>query len=193
MKASKQYHKMQGLAATRLRLGISQQAMALELGISNSFLSRIENGERIIPAAALAKLSALEITIAAAATVQPLQAVQGETWSTAEKESFARAALDKGERCRQKAAKLQLDLDIMTTRYNQLCESLNKIASLISQPAANGEAAPGRASHLEKHRDAMAAKLGRYGRFAQTALRHKIALLYAEADLHTMDAYSFGR
>lgn len=60
MKGYRQLKKLQGIGATRLRLGLTQELFALELGMSRSLLSKVENRERSLPLAALAKLSEME-------------------------------------------------------------------------------------------------------------------------------------
>lgn len=45
---------------TRVRLGLSQAVMAKRLGVSQSFLSMCENGQRKIPASVRAKLEELQ-------------------------------------------------------------------------------------------------------------------------------------
>lgn len=57
MKASKEFKIMQGIGAVRLRLGLTQKAFALELGISPSLLCRAEKRQRSLPLLALTKLA----------------------------------------------------------------------------------------------------------------------------------------
>lgn len=188
MKAYKEYQKMQGLAATRLRLGLSQVSMAIELGISNSLLSQAENGKRSLPTPALAKLAALDIKLAAttsarAANMQP-------DWSAKERQSIQEKALKKEQQCIDRAAKLQSQLDAMKDRYEKLCGRIHKTTAVLEETVtAQAAETSFTDKHLQLHRDILLNKLSSCGPKPQTELRHKIALLHAEAHLHAMDAH----
>ncbi|RYZ35277.1 MAG: helix-turn-helix domain-containing protein [Sphingobacteriales bacterium] len=56
---------MNSIAATRIRLGLSQELFAMELGVSRSTLSKAENRIRSLPTEAMLKLAQLEIHFAA--------------------------------------------------------------------------------------------------------------------------------
>ncbi len=190
MKSGKQYRKEHGIGATRLKLGLTLKALAMELGISESMLSRVEQGERRLSAGALAKLSSIEIEMAAVISVQNKRPYQ-EVWSEVEKKSLAGKADAKAVRCRQRAAFLQASLNRMQDRYNKICKSLGELESLINSSEGSGDPLNFKPGHLQKHRDVLETKFRHCGKCAQIDLHRKITLLHAEADLYAADAASF--
>lgn len=52
--------KSQSLTATRIRLGLSQNQLAAQLGVSKAAIGMAETGQRKLPLAALIKLVELE-------------------------------------------------------------------------------------------------------------------------------------
>lgn len=65
MKAFKHYKRLKSATSLRLKLGLSQQAFARQIGISKSLVSMVENGRRSLPTQALLKIAELETTLAA--------------------------------------------------------------------------------------------------------------------------------
>jgi transcriptional regulator with XRE-family HTH domain len=66
MKTFKQYRRIEGIAATRVRLGLSQQEFADQLGISRSLVAKAEGRQRTLPTSTIVKIASLEILLAGA-------------------------------------------------------------------------------------------------------------------------------
>lgn len=168
---------MQGIAATRLRLGLSQEMFAIELGVSRSMLSKAENGVRLLPTAALLKLAALEISITAGAPAKLQEQMskpatgtatinQSLPLVTATRHSF----ITEAEKCKNK-------LDVLIARYKKVLLNMSQVELIMTGMVAENEKfAPG---YLQLHRYKQLRKLKHCGPAAQDALRNKISLLYA--------------
>lgn len=189
MKSLKDFEKKHGIAGTRLRLGLTQQVFALELGISRSYLALCENGQRSLPVAALTKLAALHIKIAAT-DMAHMGSLQKEMFSDAENAKASQEFYKKEQKCLLEAARCQEVLDKMLVRYQQIRQCLSQVEQLIEAATYDGGTAllPG---HLELQRHSLLIKLMKCSQPAQASLRNKIALLYAAAHLHTMSAENY--
>jgi transcriptional regulator with XRE-family HTH domain len=189
MKSLKDFEKMHGIGSTRLRLGLTQQAFALELGISRSYLALCENGQRSLPVAALTKLAALHICMAAT-DIADHGSLQKEMFSDAENAMASREFYKQEQKCLLEAARCQELLDKMLVRYQQVRQCLSQVEMLIEAATHDGSTAllPG---HLEMQRDSLLIKLMKCSQPAQASISNKIALLYAEAHLHTMSAEKY--
>jgi transcriptional regulator with XRE-family HTH domain len=187
MKAFNHFKTMQGIGATRLRIGMSQEAFATELGISRSMVSMSERGERRLPMSALAKVSALEIRIAAAAMISskeqmhPMEQCEGIL-----NEHSPFLFKYKAESCRLAADSKECKLQVMIARYNQLRRSLDELELLVKTCPADTDSFQSR--KLRFLQTELGFKLNRCSVAAQNALRTKIALLRSEAELHEMNA-----
>lgn len=159
---------MQGIAAIRSSLGLSQQAFALELGISQSLLSRAENRQRSLPMAALARLSALEIQLVQAA------GSRGNTTAPPPSASDPLTAAKQQKKITD-ASHYEATLHNMILRYEQLSKNLETTNSLVSN--AGSHFIPG---HLELHRLQLLKKIKLCGPAAQEKLRQKIRLYKKE-------------
>ncbi|MBC7937965.1 MAG: helix-turn-helix transcriptional regulator [Rhizobacter sp.] len=183
MKSYDYYKKMQGIGSVRLRLGLSQEVFALELGISRSTLSKVENNQRTLPTTALIKLAALEISLAATVTSKMELRVQNVKTAACSVMHYYKEL-----NCRADAERKQVDLEIMLINYNRFKTSFDQISLLIE--TAGERFLPGQ---LEILKYSLQQKIDKYGPQAQAALRHKIALLNAEASLHAVTQRTLGK
>jgi transcriptional regulator with XRE-family HTH domain len=185
MKSFNRFKTMQGIGAVRTRLGLSQELFAMELGISRSMLSKVENKNRTLPTSALVKLAALEISLAGKQTIAVQQEPHPSELAEDYNNDHAPSLLHLQQKtCTAEAEKLQFQLDIMMIRYQQVLFSLDQVEQMIEENNANpGRFFPGL---LEAHRYAMLRKLNKCSLPAQATLRHKIALQRAAAGLHAV-------
>jgi transcriptional regulator with XRE-family HTH domain len=175
MKTFKQIRKLEGIAATRIRLGMSQQAFAIELGISRSLLSRVENRQRTLPTATLVKLAVLEMALVTTdKTSGPGYSMPGKDiggHSPLSTVNFTKTT------CQLEVVTLQARLRHMMTRYAQAIQSLSHIDKLMA--AAENEVGRFASVYLHVHRYNIRRKINKCNPAAQAALRYKIALLQA--------------
>jgi transcriptional regulator with XRE-family HTH domain len=182
MKAYRKYKTLQGIGSIRIRLGLTQQAFAVELGISRSLLSLVESRSRTLPTAALVKLAAMEAAIAGAcnpyAAGKPHPAESQDTGA----DKYAPAAIQGREmNSRLQAAQQQYRLKQMELNYGQLRQNLQNIEQVIGAGAfLDGHFSTG---FLEGQRYNILRKLSNCNLPAQLALRHKIVMLQAAAEL----------
>jgi transcriptional regulator with XRE-family HTH domain len=182
MKAFKQYRKLEGIAATRIRLGLSQEAFALELGVSRSLISKAENRERTLPTSAYIKLAGLVITLTAANTAgakaQPHPVELEESCMN----DHAPSVMHYREmNYRVEAESLQNKLTMMRARYQQVRQSLEQVELLIAARADSDDQFS--KSCLEMHRYNLCRRLNKCSLPAQASLENKIALKQAAAEL----------
>jgi hypothetical protein len=85
-------------------------------------------------------------------------------------------------RCRAEALSLQCRLDVMAAKYKQLRLSLDQVEALIETGKA--KETNFRVGYFEIHRSTLCRSVNKCSLPAQANLRHRIALLYAEAELH---------
>ena len=185
MRSFIEYKKMQGIAATRVRLGLSQEIFAMELGITRSLLSKAENKQRSLPTTALAKLAALEIALAAETTANmDMHSGPATVIESQGTEQASTIFHYKEMACRAEAERKEFKLAIMLARYNEYRRSLDQLNLLV---LANGGDHPRfQPGKLEVSRFLVQQKLNKCDLPVQANLRHKIALLYAEAELHAV-------
>jgi transcriptional regulator with XRE-family HTH domain len=183
MKAYRKYKTAQGIGAIRTRMGLTQQAFAIELGISKSLVSMVENHQRNLPTSALVKLAAMEKAIAVKSTPADQRKPHPvELEEDGMNEHAPSAMYFKEMNCRLEAQKQQYRLNQMEINYSQLRQSLENLEKLIgSEACLNGNFRQG---FLELHRYHITRKLIRCSLPAQAALRHKITLLQAAAELN---------
>jgi transcriptional regulator with XRE-family HTH domain len=183
MKASKLFRNPDGLAATRARLGMSQRDFAQTLGISKALVSMVEGNRRTLPVPCLVKLASLEVAVSGAVTADLKQLPHPVEVEAHYLNEHAPVMLEYKEmHCRAEARMLESKLEVMGTRYQQLRANLEGIEKLLDETACLQDS-PLRPC-LEVHRYSLSRKLTRLGLPAQAALRNKIGLLHAAAELH---------
>lgn len=174
MIAYKIYKREQGIGAIRMRLGLSQEQFAMQLGVSRSLLSKAEHKKRSLPLAALAKLSALEISMRTHAlmhtTAQIAQAEQALAQKYLEEKTINYGV---------EIILLQHELKKMECSYAALGKSLHCLESLIG--ARHSQELCLSAAELHRHYVSLIAKRKRCSLSAQAALRNRIMLLQAGA------------
>jgi transcriptional regulator with XRE-family HTH domain len=179
MKASKQFRKIEGIAATRQRLGITQEDLAQHLGISPRMVGMVENRQRTLPSFALVKLASLEILLAGQASIKATQQpLPIETAENGLNDHCSSVLYYKEMKARAEASALQYKLQAMETNYQQLRVSLDHTEKMISSGSDFDMA------YLHMHRYTLTRKVTKCSLAAQASLRHKIALLHAAAELH---------
>ena len=185
MKTYAQYRRLEGIAATRVRLGFSQQAFADQLGISRSMVSKAETRRSTLPTYVLVKLANLEITMAAAMTAKTnaaQQALPVEVENSCTNDHAPMVLEYKEMKCRAEAESLQCQLKLMENKYKQLRDSLTQVEAMIE----GGNSVPGNLGtvYLQGHRLDLLKKINKVSQPAQADLRHRVALLHAAAELH---------
>ena len=174
MKTGSDHPQTQGLADIRQQLGLSQQLMAYQLGISRSLVSRAEKYNRSLPAAALQKLAALEKRMATADIVVTRFSLPKTDISnkngiiTAKKFNTAEEA---------KLEVLTVKLSQMKERYQQLQQQLADLMAMKQAGEGSAELAP---ALLELQHYKLLRKLHHCNIPAQQKLEHKIYLLTAD-------------
>lgn len=124
---------MPGIKTTRRQFGLSQQLLAAYLDVPRSLLSMAELNRRTLPAAALLKMQALQITAPAQTPPALPEAVQKE---------FSAQITFEIKELQYRATKLQRKLDTMQTRYAQAAEKKMLAAVLqVSHKTYNKDAA----------------------------------------------------
>jgi transcriptional regulator with XRE-family HTH domain len=174
----------QGLYATRIRLGFSQEEFSRHLGISRALVGLAENRKRTLPTAALVKLAGLEILMAGPAKpTEDLPLHPAETAPQSFDEHSEAAIHYKEVCCRADAQLLQVKLTQMESRYKQLRTSLAQIEQLL-EAQTDVEKENFGLAYLNLHRYNLCRKIQKCSLPAQAALRNKVALLFAAAELH---------
>jgi transcriptional regulator with XRE-family HTH domain len=181
----------QGLYATRIRLGFSQEEFGRHLGISRALVGLAENRKRSLPTAALVKLAGLEILMAGPAqTKEDLPVHPAETAPLCFDEHSEAAIHYKEVCCRTEAQMLQVKLTQMEARYKQVRRSLDVIEQLLEAQNESEKENFGLA-YLNLHRYNLCRKIQKCSLPAQAALRNKVALLFAAAELHKASLQEF--
>lgn len=177
MIASKTYQTKNGLAALRLRLGLSQQAFAGQLGISRSLLGYAENHKRSLPTSALLRLAALEMVL-------HQQATQKNTKPACLQATFPIPHTSKKALMQQRIQTLhtslrrrECELQRMLCAHGQAQQCLAQLDLLMTAgPAATGRFPAGA---LELHRYTLLRKLNKSGAIPQAHLLNRIEILQA--------------
>jgi transcriptional regulator with XRE-family HTH domain len=177
--------KPNGFTATRLRLGLSQQQLAMQLGISKAAVGMAETGRRNLPVAALFKLAELEIKMANATVTTSVN-----TGSNTDKQTIQDSPIQgrseeiqiRELQCELQIQKLTDSLNKMIVQHKRLHTQLQLLDSVIqSDPESTGNML-GLCMHL--HRERVARQLAKCCPTEQALLRNKIALLSAETHLN---------
>lgn len=133
MKRSKKLKILRGVTAVRVKLGLTQLALAQYLGISKSLVSMVENGHRNLSSASLAKLAGLETGI-------DIEQLPGEESPTDQTPLREPAQVDSFRNARKKInalyiLELQYRLNIMNNRCTEITGSLLKLERLLQMQA----------------------------------------------------------
>ena len=174
MKAYKEYRQLNSIASTRIKLGLSQEMFAIELGVSRSAVSKAENKTRSLPTAALLKLAALELSLAAEASdiVQSQymkSLVKPETGPTAFKLFNTRTG-----NLREEISRLLEKQNHLESEYEKLQTALAQVKLMeADEGTATGRFDP---SYLPIRKYKLLRRLNRCGPDAQQALRSKILM-----------------
>ena len=181
MKAYTEYKRMNSIAATRIRLGISQEMFAMELGVSRSMVSKAENRTRSLPMPAMLKLAALELSLATEVTDKAVDAVG----TAADRPSFTfrqtLAMVRTVGRCSSEIERLKEQLYKLETEHFKIQLGLKQV-ELMEMP---GDSAVARVDprYLPMRRYKLLKKLQKCGPPAQEILKNKVLLLTAAATL----------
>ncbi len=178
MKAYNYYKKKQGIGAIRMVLGLTQQALASQLGISRGFLSNAENNKRSLPTPAMLKLALLHARITGTKT--PPESGNA-TPATGTHERSEEPVLELLKKLEQEAARLQHRLQVMICTHAHLVQCLDNVEGLLYAPQ-NKDAGKG-LPYLKIHRSIIIRKITKCSPGMQAVLRKKIALLRAAAAL----------
>lgn len=178
---------MQGLRATRLRLGFTQEVFALELGISRSFLALCEKGARSLTPAALQKLSLIEIELDRNAKAGRKAVTLPAAWTMYRNETARIQFNDEALQSQMMASDCGIKLQKMIDRHNRILQQVAEVEMLL-ESTASGNGGPFLPTHLILHRDMLLSKLEDCDLHAQTVLRHKISLHLAAASLYKSSA-----
>ena len=163
------------LAEARQKLGLSQQQLATELGISRTMVVMVEQNKRNLSTDALLKLAALEMSretlplelpSAAPAVKMPASYSHIRGRRTCTSLLIQEAASD------LKCRRLKASLDDMVLQYER---TVKWLAMLDGMDGGN--------SQIKRQREAAEAKLARNSLAAQAILKHEIALAEAQAEL----------
>ena len=179
MKATKKLKKLQGIGATRVRLGLTQELFALELGLSRSLLCKVENRQRSLPLTALSKLAEMEkrlsSIVAARGQAIPAETLQNVT-TTPDDDTRAPSA-----RYELQLQRLQEKLIQMQQSYAALGVSLDCMEGLMNSdpgyPSNEGSV------YLQIQCFTLQCKRNKCGLPAQASLQFKIHLLKAAVAL----------
>lgn len=172
MKAYHQFKKQQGIARLRLKLGLTQEAFAKELGISRSMLSKAENRIRSLPTNALLKLAGLEIKYAEISNRQSNDTnEEGGAGLTPVTISESEMATVNAE---SKIEKWEKELEKMADSYEKLKKTLQEVDNVIAHNSFLERFLPG---SIESQRYKLIKKIHKCDPTTQQLLRKKIELL----------------
>jgi transcriptional regulator with XRE-family HTH domain len=168
MKASRQIKLLQGVTAIRVRLGFTQKQFGEYLLISRSTVSMIEGGKRIISAAALRRISQLEISLLKTGYGNAeLIGEPGETEKLLEKKEMLTR-----ERNLLLLSELRYKLNRMKMKFEELGEAAYNLRWLLAESTDAAQTA-----RFQIARDKVAVKLKRCDRQAQAKLEGRMAQL----------------
>lgn len=159
-------------------MGMSQERMAIYLGISRALLAMVETGNRTLPVNAIIKLGQLEAVLNNL-TANPTPSSLAEMQRQA---SEHRAVLNKlYASCTREIKAAQRQLAWMQDQYEGCMRSLQLVAYELAK-LGNSEADQLQRVNMELHEQETLKKLQQCGPGAQGRLRHKINVLAYEAD-----------
>ncbi|MBC7936489.1 MAG: helix-turn-helix transcriptional regulator [Rhizobacter sp.] len=170
MKLSKQIRILRGVTAVRVKMQMTQLAFAHYLGISKSLVSMVENGRRSLPAAALVKITQLEMAFDTArkghAIMMPATIAINETAD----QQYIREGREAINRL--DLARLQYRLKRMAEKYASSTNALQYLEWAMKLRAPSQES-----GGLELAKQQLMIKLRRCIEPAQAKLKGKIAML----------------
>jgi transcriptional regulator with XRE-family HTH domain len=173
--------KKQGYAALREKLGLSQTQLAEQLGISKATVSMAESGRRSLPTAALLKIAALEIKLAAAMETGPVHETEKSNIDLPAEAPPEFSQLCQ-QQCEQQLYKLTTKLETMEAVHKKLRAQLQLLESMLEkEPAEPGNIL---VMSLQLHRDRLLSKISRCDPKEQALLRNKVAKLKVEANMN---------
>ncbi len=174
--------RINSLAITRARLGLTQQQMAVQLGISVSMIKQVETNRRFLTSDNLVKLAALEITMANIhKQVEEKLPVSMQEMDASADAGYQLEAIFQESRCRHLAKQLEKELKKMEVDYEQIkttLYNLDAVATLTLKPND-----PFLRTMMQV-RPKLMRKLIKCSLQAQVNVKKKIALLHAEAALN---------
>ena len=153
MKYRKQVRILQGVTAIRIKLGLTQLALAQYLGISKSLVSMVENGHRSLPTAALIKISELEMAAADAAIRTKGKSMILHKSHTADPRQELRVNID-----RLQQSQRQYRMEKNNEQYSRIAGAIIVVQSLLDHPGFSGDAV------WVKHEEALFKKLKKCSR-----------------------------
>lgn len=173
MKLSKKLRVLRGVTHIRVKMGVSQLALAQYLGVSKSTISMVENGHRRLPGAASYKLVELELDFHKR-SIQPNDPLYK---LPACSESELEKAIRKGrERVNGITLELmRIRLARMTLRYKETLEEIRHLDLVIN--FAKLQTPAFHLLSLEQARPPLLKKLKRCDAQARAKIEGKIAML----------------
>ncbi|MEO8769973.1 MAG: helix-turn-helix domain-containing protein [Ferruginibacter sp.] len=171
------------LASTRARLGLTQDQMAEQLGISHSMVKMIETNKRFLSSVALIRLASLEIRLAALpeAGKSALPACVKELYDNAGKD-YAQLTKSHELNCTYKAMILENKLEKMQADHEELVSCLHSMEAI--SKTQYDESSDPLTYNLLLNRTRLLQKLSRCSPQEQAIARNRIAMLYAEVSLN---------
>ena len=170
------------LAASRAKLGLTQEQMAMQLGISKSMVKLVETNRRSLSTDKLAQVAMMEqqLEVLQLQNKVELPASMKNIYKDAGR-SFDMDLQYLGHRCTHRAMKLKKQLKRMEREHEALRASLLNLEAL---EAFRGIASDGLAEALTLNRPKLLKKIVKCSGYAQEMTRKKIAVLQAEAALY---------
>lgn len=176
------FKPMNALASTRARFGLTQEQMAVQLGISRSTVKMIETNKRCLTSDKLVKLAALEIQLATmppAAKVKLPDCVK-DLYEEAN-ECYARKSSNLESHCINKARILEKQLKKMQQQQHELLKGLQNLDPLLNHKLLDKNPL---LLQLMHSREKSLKQLSACSPQEQARIKNKIVLLYAEAALN---------
>ena len=176
------FQPINALASTRARLGLTQEQMAMQLGLSGSMVKMVETNRRFLSSGSLVKLAALEIRLAAIpqSSKAVLPPCVKELYANAN-DGYALQASCHAEHCISRATQQEKKLKKMQREHDQLLASLHNLDAMLTLDLDMSDPVMG---NLLVMRPRLLQKLTRCNPQEQAKMKQKIALLYAEASLN---------
>ena len=179
MKTSVRYLNM--LSYLRKKLGLTQEQMAMQLGISTSMVKMVETNRRSLGTDKLAKLVVLENQLAKLQQLNKIELPSSiNAINSQAAKGFAMDVQYLGIRCTHRTMTLKRQLKKMQREHDALSTSIHNLDALeairqIEDPMLDT---------IVLHRPKLLRKLIKCNTYAQEMMKKKIALLQAEAILH---------
>ena len=168
MKFSKQIYLLQRVTAVRVRLGLTQKQLGEQIGTSRSTISMVELKVRPLPAAALARLTQLELSLKAThpTNAEIVQTLKKEDEATSTMKRLAR------ELKQLKLNELKYEQEQMIMTAGDLTTAILNLRQLLAHTSD-----PNQVSRLTLALTRLTKKLQRCDEQAQAKLKGKMAKL----------------